>query len=138
MQNIVPIRGDSPETQHAVYTPAIRYGDLVFVSGQVAMDSEGNSVALGDFRAQGEVVFRRLSEILTEAGSSMENILKVSIFLRSVDDFPDLVELRRKWFTAPYPADTTVVVESLVRPECLIEVEAIAAVSQQNRPEGDA
>ena len=53
----------------------------------------------------------------------------MTIFLTDRDFFPDLVELRKKWFSAPYPADSTVVVKSLVREECLIEIEAVALVS---------
>ncbi len=129
MSTIVPIGADGPEFERAAYTPAMRVGELVFVSGQVAMTDDGQTLAVGDFKAQGDIAFQRLSEVLRKSGSDLSQVVKVTIFLTDRDFFPDLVELRKKWFSAPYPADSTVVVKSLVREECLIEIEAVALVS---------
>lgn len=128
MTGKTPIGAAGGEFDRVAYTPAMRVGDLVFVSGQVAMDDEGEPLAAGDFRAQGRVAFRRLGDVLAQAGSALEHVVKVTIFLTDRGHFPELVELRREWFSPPYPADTTVIVESLVREECLIEIEAIAVV----------
>ena len=64
------------------------------------------------------------------AGSSLANIIKVTIFLREMSNFPKIVELRGRYFTPPYPADTIVEVTSLYSPEALIEIEAIAVVDE--------
>lgn len=62
-------------------------------------------------------------------GSSLDRVVKVTIFLTDMTNFPKIVELRRKWFTPPYPADTIVEVRSLYLPEVQIEIEAIAVAA---------
>ena len=68
--------------------------------------------------------------MLRAGGSSLANIIKVTIFLRDMSNFPKIVELRGRYFTPPYPADTIVEVTSLYSPEALIEIEAIAVVDE--------
>jgi len=103
-----------------------RLGDLVFISGQAAIDERGQVVGAGDFDAQAEQVFRNLKRVLEAGGSSLANVVKVTIFLTDMSNFGKIVELRGKWFTPPYPADTIVEVSSLALPELEIEIEAIA------------
>jgi reactive intermediate/imine deaminase len=104
-----------------------RVGELLFVSGQTGIDEKGELVALGDFHAQADQAFRNLSRVLEAGGSSLERVVKVTIFLTDMAaNFPAIVDLRGKWFTPPYPADTIVEVRSLYRPEVEIEIEAIA------------
>ena len=107
---------------------AIRLGDLVFVSGQAAIDQSGALVGVGDFDAQAEQAFENLQQVLEAAGSGLDRIVKVTIFLTDMSNFPKIVDLRGRWFTQPYPADTIVEVTSLALPELEIEIEAIAAV----------
>ena len=107
---------------------AYRVGDLVMTSGQAAIDLNGALVGVGDFDAQAEQVFANLGAVLEAAGSSMEQIIKVTIFLTDMSNFPKIVALREKHFTAPYPADTIVEVRSLALPELEIEIEATALV----------
>jgi reactive intermediate/imine deaminase len=105
----------------------IRVGDLLLVSGQVGIDGAGELVSLDDFDAQADQAFRNLAGVLEAGGSSLDRVVKVTIFLTDMAaSFPKVVELRRKWFTPPYPADTIVEVRSLYRPEVMIEIEAIA------------
>lgn len=103
-----------------------RVGDLVLVSGQAGIDETGQLVGVGDFDAQAEQVFRNLARVLEAGGSSLDHVVKVTIFLTDMANFAKIVELRRKWFTPPYPADTIVEVRSLYLPEVEIEIEAIA------------
>ncbi len=103
-----------------------RVGELVIVSGQAAIDEQGALVGVGDFDAQAEQTFRNLARVLEAGGSSLERVVKVTIFLTDMANFPKIVELRGKWFTPPYPADTIVEVTSLALPELEIEIEAIA------------
>ncbi len=107
---------------------AIRLGELVFVSGQAAIDQSGALVGVGDFDAQAEQAFENLRQVLEAAGSGLDRIVKVTIFLTDMSNFPKIVDLRGRWFTQPYPADTIVEVTSLALPELEIEIEAIAAV----------
>ena len=103
-----------------------RVGDLVIVSGQAAIDEHGGLVGVGDFDAQADQVFRNLQRVLEAGGSSLDRIVKVTIFLTDMANFPKIVELRGRWFTEPYPADTIVEVSALALPELEIEIEAIA------------
>ena len=103
-----------------------RVGDLLFVSGQTGIDETGELVGVGDFDAQADQAFRNLARVLKAGGSGLEHVVKVTIFLTDMANFPKIVELRAKWFMPPYPADTIVEVRSLYLPEVEIEIEAIA------------
>jgi reactive intermediate/imine deaminase len=103
-----------------------RVGELLFISGQAAIDMKGQIVGAGDFNAQAEQVFANLDRVLRAGGSSLANVIKVTIFLRDMANFQKIVELRGRYFTPPYPADTIVEVSSLYTPEALLEIEAIA------------
>ena len=106
-----------------------RVGDLLFVSGQAAIAENGEVVGSGDFDAQAERVFRNLERVLEAGGSSLERVVKVTIFLTDMANFPKIVELRGKWFSEPYPADTIVEVTALALPELEIEIEAVAVAA---------
>ena len=101
-------------------------GNLIFLSGQAALDLEGNIVGRGDFDLQAEQTLRNIRTLLDQAGSGLDKLIKVTIYLTDMACFPKIVELRRKWFTPPYPADTIVEVRSLALPELMIEIDAIA------------
>lgn len=107
-----------------------RVGDLLFISGQAAVDGSGEIVGVGNFDAQAEQVFANLDRVLQAGGSSLSNVIKVTIFLRDMSNFPKIVQLRRRHFKPPYPADTIVEVSALYSPEALIEIEAIAVLDE--------
>ena len=128
MPDVQQIRLDPDPLEPYALSQGFRVGDLVIVSGQAAIDEQGNIVGAGDFDAQAEQTFRNLSRVLEAGGSSLERIVKVTIFLTDMANFEKIVELRRRWFTPPYPADTIVEVSSLALPELEIEIEALATV----------
>lgn len=107
-----------------------RVGDVVILSGQAAISREGEVIGVGDFDAQAEATFRNVAHVLELAGSSMKNIINVNIYLTDMANFPKILELREKWFTPPYPADTIVEVKSLALPDLMIEIQAIAVVDE--------
>jgi reactive intermediate/imine deaminase len=107
-----------------------RVGDMLYISGQAAISPEGEVVGAGDFDRQAEQVFANLERVLKAGGSSLENVVKVTIFLTDMGNFGKIVELRGKYFTPPYPADTIVEVTSLALPELMIEIEAIAVADE--------
>jgi 2-iminobutanoate/2-iminopropanoate deaminase len=107
-----------------------RVGELLFISGQAAIDGNGQIVGVGNFATQAEQVFANLERVLRAGGSSLANVIKVTIFLRDMSNFPKIVELRSRYFTPPYPADTIVEVTSLYSPDALIEIEAIAVADE--------
>jgi 2-iminobutanoate/2-iminopropanoate deaminase len=103
-----------------------RVGDLLFISGQTAIDNEGKLIGLGDFDAQAQKAFENLEKVLTSGGSSFKNVVKVTILLRDMANFEKVVTLRGRYFCEPYPADTIMEVSSLFSKDALIEIEAIA------------
>lgn len=107
---------------------AYRVGDLIFVSGQAAIDDQGNVVGAGDFDAQAAQAFANLERVLQAGGSDLSKIVKVNIYLKDMGNFGKIVGLRERYFTPPYPADTIVEITGLALPELEIEIEAIALV----------
>lgn len=105
-----------------------RVGNVIHLSGQAAITPEGELVGVGDFDVQAEQTFRNIQQVLETAGSSLDKVFKVTIYLTDMSHFPRIVELRQHWFSAPYPADTIVEVKSLALPELMIEIEALALV----------
>lgn len=110
----------------------IRVGGLVFISGQAGYGEDGRIVG-GGFRAQGEQAFANLRRALEAGGSSLADVAKVTIFVTDMGCFDEVLELRRKFFTTPYPADSIVEVKALYTPEAMIEMEAVAEVAPGGR-----
>ena len=127
-ENAVRIKTDPDPYEAFRLAQAYRIGDLIFVSGQAAIDLDGNVVGVGNFDAQAEQTFKNLSAVLEAGGSSLAKIVKVNIYLKDMGNFGKIVALREKFFTPPYPADTIVEITSLALPELEIEIEAIAMV----------
>lgn len=105
----------------------IKFGDLLFISGQAGAGDDGRIVE-GGFRAQGDQAFANLRRALEAGGSSLADVIKVTIFVTDMGHFDDVVELRRTYFSEPYPADTIAEIKALYDPAAMIEIEAIAAV----------
>ncbi len=105
-----------------------RVGNVLYLSGQASIDERGEVVGVGDFDAQAEQTFANLRRVLEAGGSSLEQVIKVTIFLTDMGNFPKILELRRRHFSPPYPADTIVEVSALGLPELEIEIEALAIV----------
>jgi len=103
-----------------------RVDSLIFLSGQAAIDEIGALVGVNDFDAQAEQTFKNLKRVLETAGSGLDKIIKVTIYLTDMGNFSKILDLRERWFARPYPADTIVEVKALGLPELMIEIEAIA------------
>lgn len=104
-----------------------RGGRTLYISGQVALDSAGQLVGAGDFRAQVEQVFRNLQRALASAGASFDDVVKINIFVTDASQVTALREVRSRYMSAnALPASTFVQVTALARPEWLVEIEAIA------------
>lgn len=105
---------------------AIAVGEWIFVSGQAALNGQGGIVGEGNFRLQAETAFNNLQAILQAADSGLQDVVKVTIFVTDMQYFSEVVELRRRYFSPPYPADSIVEVKALAMPQLMFEVEAIA------------
>jgi reactive intermediate/imine deaminase len=122
------VRTEPDPYEPFLLSQAIRAGDLLFVSGQAGYDDSGRPVG-GGFDAQAAQAFANLERALCAGGSSLADVVKVTIFVTDMAaNFPKVVELRRRHFTPPYPADSIVEVSSLYVPDAEIEIEAIAVV----------
>ena len=121
------IRVDPDPYEPFRLSQGFRVGELLFISGQAAIDEHGADRRRRRLRSSRPS--RRsgnLRRVLEAGGSSLEQVVKVTIFLTDMANFPKIVDLRGKWFSPPYPADTIVEVTSLALPELEIEIEAIA------------
>lgn len=112
---------------NGIFSPAIITGDLVFTSGQIGLDPKTGQFPEGGFEAQFQQVFKNLTAVLEASGSSVDNILKATVFLADMNDYGALNELYRKQFKGDPPARTTVQVARLPR-DARIEIEAVAVL----------
>jgi 2-iminobutanoate/2-iminopropanoate deaminase len=108
------------------YSQAIEAGGLVFVSGQLGMDPETGNLAEG-VEAQAERALDNIAAILEAAGLEMKDVVKVTIFLSDMGDFPKVNEVYARYFSEPWPARACVAVAGLPK-GALVEIECIAAL----------
>jgi 2-iminobutanoate/2-iminopropanoate deaminase len=113
--------------QGAPYSQAIKVNGFVFVSGQLALRPGDHQIGGGDIRAQTEQIFTNLGAILEEAGSSLDNLVKTTVFLQNLDDFAGMNEVYASHVGERPPARSTVEVAKLPS-GALVEIEAIAAL----------
>lgn len=109
------------------YSQAIRSNGFLFVSGQVALDPQSGEMAGTDIRQQTERVLENLKAILEAAGSSLKHVVKTTVFLKDMNDFPAMNEAYAKFFPANPPARSTVQAARLPK-DALVEVDVIAAL----------
>jgi 2-iminobutanoate/2-iminopropanoate deaminase len=111
--------------QGAPYSQAIRFGDFVFVSGQLALKPGDKELSGGTIQEQTEQVFQNLRAILEEAGSGLDKLVKTTVFLQNLGDFAGMNEVYVKHVGERPPARSTVEVAALPS-SALVEIEAIA------------
>jgi 2-iminobutanoate/2-iminopropanoate deaminase len=114
-----------------IFSPGVKVpaGQLIFVSGQVARNAAGETVGKGDIRAQTRQTLENVKAVLEAAGATMDDIVKVTVFVTDVSHFKAIHEVRAEYFRHDYPASTLVEVKSLVSPDLMIEIEAVAVTS---------
>jgi 2-iminobutanoate/2-iminopropanoate deaminase len=110
--------------QGAPYSQAIRAGDFVFVSGQLALRPGEKELTGGSIQEQTEQVFANLRAILEEAGSGLDRLVKTTVFLQNLDDFAGMNEVYAKHVGASPPARSTIEVAALPS-GALVEIEAV-------------
>jgi 2-iminobutanoate/2-iminopropanoate deaminase len=107
------------------YSQAIAYGELVFASGQIALDPQTGQLIEGDVRAQTRQALENLSAVLQQAGTSLAQVAKTTVFLTTMGNFAAMNEVYGEYFSGEPPARSTVAVAELPR-AALVEIEAIA------------
>jgi reactive intermediate/imine deaminase len=119
------VRVDATADTGGLYSQAVKSNGLLFISGQVAVDKNGNLVGQ-DIATQTDQVMRNIKATLQAAGCTFNDVIKISIFLVNLEDRPKFHEVRKKYFTGEQPASTLLVVKSLANKGYLVEVEAVA------------
>jgi 2-iminobutanoate/2-iminopropanoate deaminase len=106
------------------YSPGLRVGDHLYLSGQVPIDGSGNTVGPGDPAAQWRQCFENIKELVEEAGATMADMYFLTIYVTDMRVYIDHGDIRTEYLSAPYPASTVVQVGSLAVAEWFIELEA--------------
>jgi 2-iminobutanoate/2-iminopropanoate deaminase len=119
----------SPTAAPAIgpYSPAVRVGNLLVLSGQIPLDPATGQMVDGDIRAQTSRVLQNIGELLKAGGADFSHVVRTTIFLADLSDFGVVNEIYATYFSAPYPARATVQVARLPR-DVRIEIDAIAVV----------
>lgn len=124
-KSVVIPAGASPPI--APYSPGAKSGGVVYVSGMVALDSEGNTVGMGDIRVQTRAVLESIKSVIEQAGGNMSDLTFNAIFLKSFSDYAGMNEVYAEYFSESPPARYCIQA-GLVREEFLVEISSIAHV----------
>ena len=108
------------------YSQAVVVGDMIYTSGQIPVNPQNGKIPDGAVE-QANQVFTNIKNLLESAGSSIDNVVKTTVFIKNMDDFAKINEVYQKYFTKPYPARSCVEVARLPK-DVLIEVEVIAQI----------
>ena len=106
----------------------VKVGDTIYLSGTVAFDSDGNVIGEGDVYAQAKQIFKNIEEALSCAGAEMSDVVKITTFLTDMSAYGEFGRARTEAFPAGVPASAAYATPALIKPELLVEVEAVAVV----------
>jgi 2-iminobutanoate/2-iminopropanoate deaminase len=127
-ETIQAIATDTAPPAAGPYAQAISHGNILYVSGQLPIDPRTLRIEEPlDATAQTQQIFENISSILSHAGSSLQNVLKTTVFLARIEDFPDVSRVYGTYFEKTgYPARSCIVVSALPHPDALVEIEVTA------------
>lgn len=108
------------------YSQGMNVGNLVFTSGQIPFNTNGELVS-DDVQEQARQSLNNIKKILEEAGTNVDNVVKCTVFISDMNDFPEINEVYEEFFTKPYPARSCVEVARLPK-DVKVEIEAIATI----------
>jgi 2-iminobutanoate/2-iminopropanoate deaminase len=126
MHRLIRARGLSEPISH--YSDVVLAGRTVYVSGQAAIDGQGRLVGPGDVVAQTRQVLENMKLALAAAGATLDDVVKVTVYLADRDDRPRVNEVRKEYFKANKPASTLIEISRFAIEGMLIEIEAIAVL----------
>lgn len=112
-------------TAIGTYSQAVKVGETIYLSGQIPVDPAAGEVVAGDFATRVEQVFKNLQAVCEAAGGTLQDIVKLNVYLTDLGNFPILNEVMGRYITEPYPARAAVEVSSLPK-GVDIEMDAIA------------
>ena len=121
-------KGEAQEKRSYSRAVKVKNGTTVYLAGVGgAVDANGNSLA-GNFKAQVQTVFERLRQVMADVGGSLDDITTMTVFITDARFGDQFVEIRKEYFTKGYPCSALITVESLARPEMLVEIQGIAVL----------
>ena len=123
--NLIPIATKEAPGAIGPYSQAIRCGDFIFISGQVALDPVSGTLVGSDVASQTEQAMKNLAAILRAQGYDLSRVVKTTVFLKNMGDFPVFNEAYARHFKPPYPARATIEVSRLPK-DAIVEIEAVA------------
>ena len=123
------IHTDKAPAAIGAYSQAVRAGDTVYLSGQIALVPETMQLAGDDFETQANQVFKNLQAVCEAAGGSLDNVVKVNAYLTDLADFAIFNQVMERYFTKPYPARAAVGVANLPR-GAVVEAEAVRVLAK--------
>ena len=123
-----PVTDPDVHVFEAPYSGALRDGNLLFIAGTVAVDEHGTLVGDGDLVAQTRQVLRNIGRLLAAGGAGWEHVARMTYFVTDLSRWGETAAVRREFLREPFPTATAVEVSRLVRPEWLIEIEAVAVL----------
>jgi enamine deaminase RidA (YjgF/YER057c/UK114 family) len=109
---------------------AVRAGNTVYVRGQLGTDFDGNLIGLGDAGAQAEQAMKNVKQLLEEAGSQLQDIVKITIYLIDPRYREEVYQVVGKWLKGVFPISTGLVVSALGQPQWLMEIDVIAVIPE--------
>lgn len=110
------------------YSQAVKVGNLMFISGQVGIDPEGNIVGNGDIKVQAKQAFENLKTVLSTAGATLEDVIEITTFHTDISDIEKVMEVKSQYFKEDFPAWTAIGVSALAMEDLMLEIKAIAVV----------
>ena len=122
------ITGPGPWPARYTFSPAVRAGNLLFISGMTAGDESGKIVGPGDIVAQTRYVFEKMGRLLAAAGAGFEHVVQTTEYVTTTENYGKTAEVRRAVFNGRFPTATGVIVAGLLREGALIEISAIAVL----------
>ena len=117
-----------PGKSPALFCDAVQYGGLLFTSGLVARNPDGSIYCPGNTEAQARFIFENLTSVLAMVGAGCPDVIKMTIFLRDMEDRIKINPLRVEFFQGVRPASTVVEISRLAHPDMMLEIEFVAAV----------
>ncbi len=122
------VTGTKSWPERFTFSPAVRVGNLLFISGTTATDESGKIVAPGDIVAQTRYIYQKFGKLLAAVGAGFEHIVQTTEYITTTENYRKTAEVRREIFKGPFPTATGVIVKGLLREGALIEISAVAAL----------
>ncbi|MGE4336553.1 MAG: RidA family protein [Pigmentiphaga sp.] len=116
------------------YSPAVRVGGFLYVSGMTSVDENREIVGKNDMAAQARFIYQKISKVLAAAGVGFDKIVETTDYVTTLEGYSETADVRREVFgDGPYPASTGVQVVGLVRPDALIEIRVVAYLGETSK-----